>query len=116
VLNSTDVLELGGDLSGTSILHVSMRGRAAGPEVFVKTTQVLNKNVGRQIATAVAGHLGFAPWSVNIRNDVYFVGMGFPLRFPFVEGDMPPVEAMKGTVTLRCSSHNGDIACASIWE
>jgi hypothetical protein len=64
----------------------------------------------------VQTRLGFDPWSVNIRNDEFFVGDGYPVRYPFVEGDMPSVEVHKGTVTLYCLNKDGVVHCASIWE
>jgi hypothetical protein len=114
LLNGTDTLDLGGDLVGTSILHVSLE--RYGAEVFVKTIRPLSRELGLSIARAVEVHLGVHPWYVNVRNDVYFVGKGYPLRYPFVEGDMPPVEQQKGRVTLKCLNKDGAINCASIWD
>jgi hypothetical protein len=87
-----------------------------GAQVFVKTTRPLSRELGLTIARAVEAHLGFQPWYVNIRNDVYFVGSGYPLRYPFVESDMPPVESQKGTITMKCLNKGGTTCCASISE
>jgi len=114
VLKGTDILDFGGDLVSTSILHVSLH--RMGAEVFVETTRPLTRELGLSIASAVEARLGFQPWYVRIRNDVYFVGQGYPLRYPFVEGDMPSVESQKGTVTLECLNRRGTTDCGSIWE
>jgi hypothetical protein len=118
VLKGGDILDLGGDLGGALILHVSASGvgPGGGTEVFVKATKSLAPELGIEITRAVEARLGFQPRYVNIRNDVYFVGSGYPLRYPFVEGEMPPVEDEKGTVTMTCLNRNGTINCARTWD
>jgi hypothetical protein len=121
VQGDEDSLNLNVRPYASTILHVNILKANWNPTggrlvVFVKTSGPLAPSLGKTIFEAVEMRLGAGPWAVYIRNDVFFVERGFPLKYFFSEVDLPSVEEHKGTVTMTCSRRKDGIACSRTWE
>ncbi len=121
IRGNSDVLELNLQPYDASILYVNLLQGPRIPSdgrsiVFVKTLGPLTRDAGKTIFESVQARLGFEPFAVYIRNDVYFVEPGYPLEYFFADREPPSIEEHKGTITLRCARIKGAIGCATTWE